>query len=213
MALTHLLGRRVITTIGVLLILSLALSIPAAANQLQQSAILGASACSGVPNGWVVLTGNRPPIMQIAHLLHPTDPTQQMSLSISFRLRNQAELDELLREQQDPNSPNYLKPITPQEFQARFGPTTDMIAQVSEFLTLHHLRVTKTQGQEIQFSGSVRQVECAFAVQINDYQIDNQTGFGPASDPAVPSGIAPYIAAVIGLNNFSRPIIPGFFTA
>lgn len=201
-------GRRIITSIGVVLILSLALSIPAAANQLEQSAMLGASACSGVPSGWVVLPGNRPPIMQIARLLHATDPSQQMSLSISFQLRNQAELDELLREQQDPNSPNYLKPITAQEFQTRFGPTAEMIAQVSEFLTLHHLRITKTQGQEIQFNGSVRQVECAFAIQINDYQIDSQTGFGPASDPAVPSVIAPYIAAILGLNNFSRPSPP-----
>lgn len=209
MALTYLPGRRALISIGILLILSLALSIPAAANQLQQSAVLGASACSGVPNGWVVLPGNRPPIMQIARLLHATDPAQQMDLSINFRLRNQAELDELLREQQDPNSPNYLKPITAQEFQARFGPTADMLAQVSEFLRLHHLRVTRTQGQEMQFTGNVRQVECAFAIQINDYQIDDQTGFGPASDPAVPSGIAPYIAAVIGLNNFSRPTPPG----
>ena len=87
-----------------------------------------------------------------------------------------------------------------------------MIAQVSEFLRLHHLRVTRTQGQEMQFTGSVRQVECAFAIQINDYQIDDQTGFSPASDPAVPSGIAPYIAAVIGLNNFSRPTPPGTLT-
>lgn len=209
MALMNLSGRRALTSIGVLLILSLALSIPAAANQLQQSAILGASACSGMPNGWVALPGNRPPIMQIARLLHATDPSQQMALSISFRLRNQAELDELLREQQDPTSPNYLKPITAQEFQERFGPTADMRAQVSEFLALHHLRVIRTQGQEIQFTGSVRQVECAFAIQINDYQIDGQTGFGPASDPAVPSGIAPYIAAVIGLNSFSTPTPPG----
>jgi Pro-kumamolisin, activation domain len=212
MALMNLPERRVLTSIGVLMVLSLALSIPAAATQIQQSAMLGASACSGVPSGWVVLPGNRPPIMQIAHLLRATDQTQQMILSINFQLRNQAELDELLREQQDPNSPNYLKPITAQEFQARFGPTTEMIAQVSEFLTLHHLHIIKTQGQQMQFSGSVRQVECAFAIQINDYQIEGQTGFGPANDPAVPSSIAPYIAAVIGLNNFSRPSPPGLPT-
>ena len=91
MALMNLPGRRALTSIGVLLILSLALSISAAATRLQQSAMLGASACSGMPGGWVVLPGNRPPIMQIAHLLRATDPAQQMSLSINIQLRNQAE--------------------------------------------------------------------------------------------------------------------------
>jgi len=203
------LGRHLASGAGVVLLLGLALAIPAAAKQPPEDA--SSNGCAGsVPAGWVVLPGHIPPLLAQAKLLHPTDPARQLQLSISFALRNQAALDELLREQQDPNSPNYHKYLTPQEFQVRFGPTPAMIAQVQQFLTAQGLQVQPTVGQVMSASGTVKQVECAFAVKINDYQFGNRTIYAAANDPAVPANIAPDIQAILGLNNLAiaRPIGP-----
>lgn len=189
---------------GVLLAF-LALASPASAS-LDHAGTAGGGSCpASVPAGWVVLPGNIPPIVSQARLLHPTDSARQLSLSIGFRLRNQAQLQELLQEQNTPGSPNYHKYLTPAEFQARFGPTPDMIAQVEDFLTSHALRVIGAEGLLIQASGQVGQVNCAFATQLNDYQLGSRTVYAPAHDPAVPATIAPFIQAIIGLDNVAIP--------
>ncbi len=201
-------GQHLASGVGIVLLLALALAIPAAVKQLPAYASNGCS--GGVPAGWVVLPGNIPPLLAYARLLHPTDPARQLQLSISFPVRNQAELDELLREQQDPGSPNYQKYLTPQEYQARFGPTPAMIAPVQQFLTSQGLQVKPVVGQLMSASGTVKQVQCAFAVKINDYQFGNRTIYASGNDPAVPANIAPDIQAIIGLNDLAvpHPIMP-----
>ncbi len=198
-------GRYMTTGTGIVLVLGLALATPAAAHQFHQDRCDGDSRGSGVPAGWVVLRGHIPPAIKNAHPLHPTNPAQPMHLALSFQLRHQAQLEQLLREQNNPTSPNYHHYLAPDEFQQRFGPTPQMLAQGEEFLTAQHLQVTGASGQLIHFTGTVRQVECAFAIQINDYQLGNRVVFAPASDPAVPASLAPMIQAIIGLNNIAIP--------
>src|ERR1700686_600264 len=48
--------------------------------------------------------------------------SQRLSLAISLPLRNQAELDELLQQLYDPQSPIYHKYLSVKEFTERFGP-------------------------------------------------------------------------------------------
>src|ERR1035438_9281949 len=51
----------------------------------------------------------------------PTQPMQRMTLFFQPTAEQQAALDQLLAEQQDPASPNYHKWLTPEEFADRFG--------------------------------------------------------------------------------------------
>ncbi len=199
-------GRRIGSGLGIAaLIVLLMLAAPASAS-IKQTGSASAGGCpTSAPAGWVVLSGTIPPVMAEAQLLHPTDGTRQLSISVDFRVRNEAELEELLREQNTPGSPNYHKYLTPAEFQARFGPTPEMIRQVENFLTSQHLHVIGAEGLLIQASGQVSQVNCAFATQLNDYQLDNRTVYAPAHDPAVPATIAPYILDIGGLNNVAVP--------
>ncbi|HEY4660470.1 MAG TPA: protease pro-enzyme activation domain-containing protein, partial [Terriglobales bacterium] len=64
-------------------------------------------------------------------------PEQQLTgVALSFRLSasQQADLQELLREQQDRSSPNYHRWLTPEQYAARFGMTSNDLAQVISWL-------------------------------------------------------------------------------
>jgi subtilase family serine protease len=188
---------------GVVALLGLMLlALPASARTLPARAAPQPAQCAtSTPAGWVQLPGHIPPIMVYAHPLHPSNFSHPLMLSIGFRVRNQAELDQLMQDQHNPSSPDYHHYLTPEEYQARFGPTPQEIAQVSSFLAGFHLQVGQVVGLMMQASGSLRQVECAFAVQLYDYQLGSRVVYAPTRDPSVPAGIAPYLQAIVGLDD------------
>jgi len=59
--------------------------------------------------------------------------TNHLNLAIGLPLRNQAALDEFLRQLYDPGSTNYHKYLAPQEFAERFGPTEQDYQAVKNF--------------------------------------------------------------------------------
>src|SRR5208282_2688901 len=70
-----------------------------------------------------VLHGHVPAAVARFHL-QPTGQlpaTKSLQLAIGLPLRNEAALDDLLRQLYDPASPNFRQFLTPEEFTARFG--------------------------------------------------------------------------------------------
>src|ERR1043166_9089252 len=80
------------------------------------------SAFSAEP-GRETLSGHVPPVVTGLTPKGRLSATNQLYLAIGLPLRNQAALDELLRQLYDPHSASYRKFLTPREFTARFGPT------------------------------------------------------------------------------------------
>jgi subtilase family serine protease len=65
------------------------------------------------------------------------NPEKQLShIALTFRLSSaqQADLDELLREQQDASSSNYHKWLTPDQYASRFGMSASDVGKVSAWL-------------------------------------------------------------------------------
>ena len=85
---------------------------------------------------------------------------ENVQLVLKRTPEQEAALAELLREQQDPSSPNYHKGVTPQEFGARFGASDHDIQAVTSWLQSHGLRVVEVSpGRNIiHFSGTAGQV-------------------------------------------------------
>ena len=50
--------------------------------------------------------------------------SQQLNLALTLALRNEAQLDALIHQLNDPASPNYHQFLTVEQFTAQFGPTT-----------------------------------------------------------------------------------------
>ncbi len=74
---------------------------------------------------------------------------RQITLHVSFRLRNRKALAKLLSDLQDPASPKYHRWLTPPEFDAQFGRTPAEVNAVSQWLSSHGLKVMSSSNREI----------------------------------------------------------------
>jgi subtilase family serine protease len=128
--------------------------------------------------------------------------------ALVFRLASdqQAALEKLLEEQQDPESPNYRKWLTPEKYAARFGMSEADLAKVSSWLQSQGLTVDGSSRARTRlfFSGTASQVEKVFRTELHNYQIDGQLRFANASEVSVPMALSGVVLGVRGLDNF-RP--------
>jgi hypothetical protein len=125
-------------------------------------------------------------------------------LALKSSPEQEAALEQLLADQQDPSSPRYHQWLSPQEFGARFGATPDEITTVTGWLQSHGFAVNSVAngGREIEFSGSARQMEQAFHTEIHEYDLDGETRIANSTDIAIPVALSPVVAGVVSLNNF-----------
>src|SRR5512133_124912 len=71
----------------------------------------------------------------------PSLPMERMVLSLRRSSDQEAQLERLLAEQQDPASANYHRWLTPEEFGERFGPKPEDTGAITGWLTAHGFTV------------------------------------------------------------------------
>ena len=128
--------------------------------------------------------------------------------ALVFRLSptQQADLDRLLHNQQNPSSPSYHQWLTPEQYADRFGMSRNDLAKVSAWLQSQGLTVSGTsRGRtEIYFSGPAGTVESAFRTEIHKYSVKGKEHFANATAVSVPQSFFDVVLGVRGLDNF-RP--------
>jgi subtilase family serine protease len=150
----------------------------------------------------VALAGNHPDAAaQLAATGNKAPLDRALQMEIYLKPRNQAQLQQLIEEQQDPSSPNYHKWLTPDEYAQKFGPSADDISQVTQWLTSQGFTVTYVSAQQgrIKFEGSVDTAQTAFNVDIK--ATFNGKRYSNVEDPQIPSSLAPKIGYLAGLDN------------
>ncbi|HLK50053.1 MAG TPA: protease pro-enzyme activation domain-containing protein [Bryobacteraceae bacterium] len=161
------------------------------------------------------LTGSVHPKARAENDQGPVDPDMQLSrvtLVLHPSASQQAALDQLLRDQQDPASPNYHHWLTPEEYADLFGVSQNDINQILAWLKSQNLMVVGVaRGRDwIAVSGSAATVEQAFDVPIHHYLVNGETHFANASAPSIPAALQGIVAGIHGLTDFrlkpaSRP--------
>ena len=122
----------------------------------------------------------------------------------------EADLQKLLAAQQNPSSPQYHKWLTPEQFGSRFGLADADIAKVQSWLEQQGFAVDSVGRSKglIRFSGSVAQVESAFATELHNYKLTRngktEMHFAPSTPLSVPTALAGVVLQVHNLDNF-RP--------
>ncbi len=116
----------------------------------------------------------------------------------------QADLDTLLAQQQDPNSPNYHQWLTPEQFADRFGASAADLDKVKQWLTSQGFQVTgAARGRGwIKFSGTAGQVKSAFHTEIHRYTVNGESHYANATEPAIPAALSSLVSGIRGLNDF-----------
>ena len=159
------------------------------------------------PSNRISLAGSVHPVVRAASDRGPTDSSRMLSgASLVFRLSpgQQAELDRLLSEQQDPSSRLYHKWLTPEEYGERFGLSDADLAKVTSWLQSQGLIVESVAASrtEVFFTGPVGLVGKVFATQIDDYVFKGEQHFANRDPVSVPSAMAPVLLGVRGFSNF-----------
>ncbi len=131
---------------------------------------------------------------------------QRAALVFKLAPTQQAALEKLLDEQQDPDSPNYHKWLTPEQYGARFGMSENDLARVSSWLQSQGITVNgfSRARTRVFFSGTAAQVENVFHTELHRYQVNGETRFANAIEISVPRALSGIVLGVRGLDNF-RP--------
>jgi len=135
------------------------------------------------------------------------DQTKTMKLGLILPLRNEAELDSLLLQLRDPQSPNYHHYLSSDEFTARFGATQADYDAVVAWAKASGLTVTQTTANRrvVDVQGSVAAINRAMHVQLGNYQhpTEGRTFFAPDREPTV--DLAVPLLDITGLTNVNLP--------
>ena len=130
-----------------------------------------------------------------------------MRLVLVLPHRNQAELENFLKELYDPSSPSYRKFLTVEEFTARFGPSQEDYDSVIRFAEANGFTVvgTSRNRMNLDVTGPVASIEKAFHVNMGVYQhpTENRTFFAPDREPT--PDLAVQLWHIAGLDNYSIP--------
>lgn len=143
----------------------------------------------------------------VAPLVGHLPSEQRLSLAISLPLRNEAELDSLLDDLYDPQSPNFHHYLSVQEFTSRFGPVESDYAAVLNFARANGLAVIDTPANRmvLDVEGPAANIEKALNITLGLYQhpTDSRTFYAPDREPSLDLGVS--LLHISGLDNFTLP--------
>lgn len=131
---------------------------------------------------------------------------EQITLTVVLNLSDSAGAGALEQDMADPDSASFRRTISQSEFTARFGPSQDAWNTVLAYLQQNGFRLSLDSPNRRTMSaiGTRAQAQQAFHATIDDYQLGTRTFHAVATDPSVPSTIAPLISSVFGLTNLAR---------
>ena len=115
-----------------------------------------------------------------------------------------ADLEQLLKAQRDPASPDYHRWLTPEEYGDRFGLSPADLARAKAWLVSagFTLEYTARARDWVAFSGTAAEVQAAFHASVHRYAVRGETHFAVATEPLIPSDLKPLVATLLGLNDF-----------
>ena len=131
--------------------------------------------------------------------------TQRLSLAITLPLRNRAALSNLLRQINDPASPNYHHYLTRDQFTRRFGPSEQDYNTLKKFAAANGLRVQAEPANRmlLEVSGTVADIQRTFHTTLGVYRhpTEARTFFAPMTEPSLDLSVP--VLSVGGLDNYA----------
>ncbi len=156
--------------------------------------------------GIQILNGHVPAAVAASKAVGPVAPDTRMSLAVGLPLRNQAELENLLKQIVDPASPNYRQYLTPAQFAERFGPTEEDYQALAAFFEANGLAVTGTHPNRtiLDVTGTVADIESTLHVHMTYWNHPTRgVFFAPDQEPSVETSVS--ILDITGLDNYVIP--------
>jgi kumamolisin len=153
-------------------------------------------------HGYVRLEGSERKRATGAHFLGPADPNETFRVIISVRRRPGApSLPDLAHWKSIPHGQR--KYLTAEQFGAIYGAAPAELEEVASYARSKGLAVAETSiaRRTVVATGSVEQMNRAFAVELGRYKTDKETYRGREGYLHIACDIAPLVEGVFGLDN------------
>jgi subtilase family serine protease len=155
----------------------------------------------------VALRGSASPKAKPQFDLGPVEPSMELAyvtLQVNPSPVQQAALERLLAEQQDPASPNYHNWLTPEQFAERFGMSHRDTVKITNWLRSEGFKIVQVARARnwVAFSGTAAQVQSALRTQIHYFVVDGERHYANSSNISLPEALAGVVTSVRGLDDF-----------
>jgi subtilase family serine protease len=130
----------------------------------------------------------------------------RMLLVLKRSDEQEAELQQLLQDQQDKSSPRYHQWLTPEQFGQQFGPADEDMEAITQWLESQGFQAIRAgKGRTvIEFSGTAAHVQRSFGTSIHRFFVNGEEHWANSSEPSIPAALSPAVAGVLTLHNFFK---------
>lgn len=130
----------------------------------------------------------------------------RMILQLTATDEQEHAAEKLVSDLHDPSSASFHKWLTPSEFGQKFGVAEQDATKVQQWLesqglTVHEVSLSR---RYIVFSGTVSQVEHAFATQLHSYEYKTKKFISNSTDIQIPAALHPVVQGVVRLHSDPR---------
>ena len=143
----------------------------------------------------------------------PAPSSQRLSLTLTLAPSEaqNASLDQFLAAVTTPSSASYHQWLTPRQFAASYGASADKIAAATAWLQARGLSVdaVSPSGMRLSVSGSLSQIEPAFAVAVHNFQAQGHLYYANVAQPSLPPETSTLFQSIEGLDNLPQEIVQG----
>ncbi len=153
-------------------------------------------------SGRATIKNNTPKFVSTAKNLGAETGSKMITVTLGLKGQNQPALDQLVRQMYDPNSHNYHRWLTHAQVAAHFAPSRQEAEIVKKALETENLTVIGSNNFTVRARGTVADVQRAFNVRIDKFQVNGKIYRSNTSDPQMPAPAASLVATITGLSDF-----------
>ena len=131
-------------------------------------------------------------------------PMEHILMMLRRSQTQELDLEQFISSQYNPRSGEFHKWLTPQQFGERFGPSSQDLRKVTQWLVQKGFKLNQVpkSGLFVDFSGTAGQIAQAFHTEIHHYRVNGQDHFANAGDPYIPAALVPVVSGFRALNDF-----------
>jgi subtilase family serine protease len=168
----------------------------------------GAVGADAVAGGGAVRVGAPPPVPRGARVEGAAPESKDLRLVVALQPRDPGALERFATEASTPGSAGFRDYVSVPEFARRFGATPAQIATVRSALGERGLDVGAPgrNGLSLPVTATVGEAESAFGISVERVRMPSgRTAYANDRAPAIPAAAAPFVQAVVGLDDVAQP--------
>jgi len=133
-----------------------------------------------------------------------------MRITVALKLPNAAAVQNLLKAQNTPGSPQYRTKLTPAQFNAQYAPSAASVGAVTQYLTTRGFTNIQVAPNNlfVTAQGPAALVQSAFNTKLERFSQRGKTIFVNTKPAQVPATLNGIVLSVLGLNNVAMQVHP-----